>query len=374
MSKVSLRTKQLKGNRQRLYLDFYPAILHPDTGKLTRREFLKLFLYKKSYNENDRLHNKETKRIAENIRAKRQLEIQTGNYDFLAKYKGNESFLEWIKLKVAERAASKRNYQSWRSTYLHLYRFTKGTLFLKEVDAAFCERFRKYFLEAKCLNSIKPLHQNSAAGYFDVFKEAIREAHKENLLKKNVTEYVKSIPYQQPQREFLTYDELQAAVKIPCSDPVLKKAALFSALTGLRFSDILNLKWEELRQSDEHGNFLRKQIKKSGRFETMFISDQAYSILGESKEDQELVFAGLAYGNKTTTILKDWLVKAGVNRHITFHAFRHTYATLQITFGTDIYTLKDLLGQKDVKTTQIYARVIDERKKKAVDRIPRLQF
>lgn len=374
MSKVSLRTKTLKGNRERLYLDFYPPILHPDTGKSTRREFLKLYLYKSASKETERTHNKETKKIAESIRAKRQLDIQAGEYDFLSKYSGRENFLDWLKLKVKEREVSRVNYQSWRSTYLHLYRFTEGSLLLSNLDELFCERFRKYFLEAECLNTKRPLHQNSAAGYFDVFKEAVREAHKEKLLKTNVALYVKSIPYRQPEREFLTYEELQAAVKADCEDPVLKKAAIFSALTGLRFSDILNLKWEQVRYSEKEGHFLRKQIKKSGRFETMFISEQARSLMGKAQEKATLVFQGLHYGNKTTEILKNWLSKAGINRHITFHAFRHTYATLQITNGTSIYTLKDLLGQKDVKTTQIYARVIDERKKEAVGRIPELEM
>jgi site-specific recombinase XerD len=65
---------------------------------------------------------------------------------------------------------------------------------------------------------------------------------------------------------------------------------------------------------------------------------------------------------------------AGINRHITFHAFRHTFATLQISFGTDIYVLKDLLAQKNVQTTQIYARVLDQKKKEATGRIPEVDL
>ncbi|MBK7489711.1 MAG: tyrosine-type recombinase/integrase [Bacteroidales bacterium] len=54
---------------------------------------------------------------------------------------------------------------------------------------------------------------------------------------------------------------------------------------------------------------------------------------------------------------------------ITFHCARHTYATLQLTLGTDIYTVSKLLGHKDLKTTQIYAKIIDERKKEAANKI-----
>ena len=140
MSKVTLRTKALKGNRVRLYLDFYPAIPNPDTGKPTRREFLKLYLYKPASKETERTHNKETKKIAEAIRAKRQLQVQAEEYDFLSRHNGDTNFLEWLEKQVAERTASGINYQSWRSTYLHLHRFTEGQLPVKKLNQLFQRR------------------------------------------------------------------------------------------------------------------------------------------------------------------------------------------------------------------------------------------
>jgi site-specific recombinase XerD len=94
--------------------------------------------------------------------------------------------------------------------------------------------------------------------------------------------------------------------------------------------------------------------------------------LGEAQDPESSVFPGLIYKNKTTDNLKEWLKKAGIDRHITFHAFRHTFATLQLTHGTDIYTVSKLLHHKNVQTTQIYARVLNEKKKEAVNRIPKL--
>lgn len=370
MSKVTLRTKALKGNRIRLYLDFYPAIPHPDTGKPTRREFLKLFLYKPASKETERTHNKETKKIAEAIRAKRQLQVQAEEYDFLSRYSSDTDFLEWLKKKVQEREASGINYQSWRSTYLYLFRFAEGQLLLKKVDELFCEQFRAYFLRTHCLNSKRPLSNNSAASYFDVFKEAIRDAHKEGLLKKNPAEYVRSIPYRQTEREFLTLEELQIIARTKCDDPVLKKAALFSAFTGLRLGDLKNLHWRQVRDDQENGHYIRKQINKSQRFETLYISEQARSLLGQAKAEDQLVFPNLPPRTTMARLLDQWFERAGITRHIRFHAFRHTYATLQITFGTDIYTLKEMLGHKNVQTTQVYARIIDEKKKAAANVIP----
>ena len=68
-----------------------------------------------------------------------------------------------------------------------------------------------------------------------------------------------------------------------------------------------------------------------------------------------------------------WTKDAGIAKHVTFHVARHTYATMLLTYGADIYTVSSLLGHKSVATTQIYAKIVDEKKRKAVDMIPALE-
>lgn len=63
------------------------------------------------------------------------------------------------------------------------------------------------------------------------------------------------------------------------------------------------------------------------------------------------------------------MIRAGIDKHITFHCARHTYATLQLTLGTDIYTVSKLLGHKSLKTTEVYVNIIDEKKREAANRI-----
>ena len=373
MSSVTIREKALKGNRLSLYLDFYPGIPHPETGKLTRREFLKIHIYAKPKTSLERQENKEMKKIAEQIRAQRAIQIAKGDYEFLATNRGDENFLDFLKKKVEYRQKIQTNAQTWRSVYLHLYRFTEGNLLVKKVDKAFCERFKQYLLhEATALNSKRKIAHNTAASYFDVFKEAIYLAVDERLLKENPLLNVKSIPQRQPKREFLTLEELKAAIQADCPDPLLKQVAIFSALTGLRFKFLQNLKWKHVRHSEENGHFLRKEVEKAYSNEVIFINEQARELLGEAQDPESSVFPGLVYKNQTTDNLKEWLKKAGIDRHITFHAFRHTFATLQLTFGSDIYTVSKLLHHKNVQTTQIYARVLNEKKKEAVNRIPKL--
>lgn len=372
--KATLRKKAIKGNKESLYLDFYPPIIHPEKGKPTRREFLKLYIYKRPKGEAERLHNKETKKLAENIRAKRQIAIQNGNYGFLSKDYRIASFLHYIKEKVTKRKAEQRNYQAWKSTYLYLYRFANGHLTFGQVTEFYCKEFKKYLLNTHQLKSNKPLSHNAAVSYFNIFKEATQEAYLDKRFKENPAIRVKSIPPEESDREFLTMEELQAMAKVDCDDAILKKAALFSALTGLRWSDIQELKWSELQHSKETGHFLKFRIEKTNRPESLPLSEQARSLMGEERESSQKVFEGLKYRNNITTFLNRWATRAGVKKYLTFHCFRHTHATLQLSFGTDIYTVSKLLGHKNVETTQIYARVIDRKKREAVDKIPKLNF
>jgi hypothetical protein len=64
------------------------------------------------------------------------------------------------------------------------------------------------------------------------------------------------------------------------------------------------------------------------------------------------------------------MMRAGITKDITFHCARHTFAVLQLTLGTEIFTLSKLLGHSELKTTQIYAKIIDEKKREAVNKIP----
>lgn len=67
-----------------------------------------------------------------------------------------------------------------------------------------------------------------------------------------------------------------------------------------------------------------------------------------------------------------WIKTTGIKKHITFHCARHTFACLLLSYGTDIYTTSKLLGHTSVKTTEIYAHIVDEKKRAAVDNIPKL--
>lgn len=372
--KVTLREKPINDGRKSLYLDFYPPIPHPETGKPTRREFLGLYVYEKPRLDLERKHNKETRLLGENICAKRQLAVQSGHYGFLNKVVSNADFLAWFKAQAEEekqkRSIGSRN--NWMSVYQHLDYFSTGQLLATDVTEEFCRDFRQYLTKAKTLNANRSdkadLSHNSAAGYFTIFKTALKRAFESKVLELNPGERIKRLPTKETKREFLTMPELQALARADCDLPDLKRAALFSALTGLRYSDVAKLIWSEVHSNNDQHSLRFTQQKTEG-VETLPISESAYNLLGERTAGSEKVFPVLAYSAWQNLKLQQWCLRAGISRTITFHAFRHTFATLQLSLGTDLYTISKMLGHRSISTTQIYAKVVDQAKREAADKI-----
>jgi integrase len=384
--KVKLRQKAISGNRQTLYLDFYPPIKHPETGEPTRREFLGRYLFnefevtkdgkqkKVKLNPIDKQHNTETLQVAEQIRQKRdnQLnkpEIYSGyeREQLQMKERGELSFVEYFKKLTDKRKAS--NHDNWVSVYHYLEKFTNGNLKFAELNETFCNDFREHLLTTKShKNNKQSLSQNSAVSYFNKLKAALRQAYKDGYLRTDLNARVEPIKTAETQRNFLTIEELNKLVATDCQNPLLKKAGLFSALTGLRFSDIEKLIWEELEYIEGNGYFIKFHQQKTKGAEMMPISEQAFGLLEERKQPKDKVFEGLNY-TEIHRPLAVWLTKAGITKNITFHGFRHTFATLQLSAGTDIYTVSKMLGHRELKTTQVYAKIIDKTKREAANKI-----
>ena len=187
----------------------------------------------------------------------------------------------------------------------------------------------------------------------------------------NYASKVKSFEQAESQREYLIFDELQRLAKAECKYPVLKKAFLFLCLSGLRWSDINTLIWKEVRDEGDVSKVNFRQEKTDG-VEYLYISKQARELLGERQDPQERVFKGLKYGMTYNTEIVRWCNRAAVPKHITFHSARHTNAVLLLENGADIYTVSKRLGHRELRTTQIYAKIVDSKMKEAAEIIPEL--
>lgn len=370
---VKLRQRK-KGNRISLFLEYYSR------GR-REYEYLQLYLHpepaKGRLSKEEREQNKATLALAESICYKRHLEIKNGQYGFASDDLLDGSFIAYVETLAEQRKESKGNYGNWDSALKHLRKFSKNSdVLFRDLTIKWLERFREYLrIEAKTLHgnqateSAKYLSQNSQYSYFSKIRAAIRQARKEGIIKEDPTERVESIKMGDPQREFLTHEELTKMAKADCEIPILKSAFLFSALTGLRWSDVHKLTWSDVHHSKGLGNYIRFRQKKTKGAETLPISEDAVALMGQRGGEDERVFIGLKYSAWYNVKLQQWAMRAGISKTITFHCARHTYATLQLTLGTDIFTVSKMLGHKDLKTTQIYAKVIDEKKKEAANRI-----
>lgn len=238
-----------------------------------------------------------------------------------------------------------------------------------QINLKKCEDFRQFLLDApQGGNKSGTISQNTASTYFSIFKAGLKQAFIDGYFTSDISAKLKGIKEQETRREVLSVEELNTLAATPCDRPVMKQAALFSALTGLRHSDIKKLKWKEIQKDGDqyHINFTQKKTK---GVEYMPVSEQAYQLCGEPRQPEQLVFADLPDPSWISKPLERWIKSAGITRHITFHCFRHTYATLQLANGTDIYTVSKMLGHTNVKTTQVYAKIVDEKKEKAANTI-----
>ncbi|TDP00199.1 MULTISPECIES: site-specific integrase [unclassified Flavobacterium] len=283
------------------------------------------------------------------------------------KEKAKEDFIKYIASVAAKRHArsSKSIMINWERTIEFLKSYSKGRLVFSQIDSRMAEDFKLFLLAAPLGGGKKGiLSRNTAARYFSIFKAALKQAFIDGYLTVDLSSKIKGIPEQESRREYLTIKELNVLAETPCEKDVLKRAALFSALTGLRHSDIQKLRWKEINLEDDMAKLHFTQKKTRG-VEYMPISEQALQLCGEPRLPGQLVFEDLMDPSWISRPLKKWVESAGIKKNITFHCFRHTFATLQLSSGTDIYTVSKMLGHTNVKTTQIYAKVIDEKKNRA---------
>lgn len=377
---VRLRKRTLKDGRQSLYLDIYYV------GGARQYEYLRLYLLPDGTKE-AREANRRTMRMAEAVRAKRLMDYQSGRLGIPtgAEQNADADFVAFFyQLAVDRGEFNSGNGGNWRSAYLHLLGYTKNRpVPMRMVTQAWVEGFREYLLtEAICRNRSShlgemgeplPLSANSRQSYFAKMRAACHEAVRRHLLPSDPCDGVAGIPNEEVERPYLTLDEVKALAAVPCRYPSLRRAFLFSCLTGLRKSDIIKMRWKDVRQENGFTRIVFRQQKTKGQ-EYLDITPLAVQYLGERGEPDERPFEAFRYSSSTNAELRMWAARAGISKEITFHTGRHTFAVIMLELGTDIYTLQKLMGHKFIATTQIYAKLLDDAKRTAVSKIPTIEI
>lgn len=374
---VRLRTKALKNGNKSLYLDVY-------LDGMRRYEFLKLYLKpdKKEY----RIENSNTLKLANAIKAKRIIELQNKKYDFFDQDTVNADLIPYM-IQRAKNARGEGQIgqrgivgTAHRSAELLRQYANRETIPFKMVNKAFAAGYVQFLKNAKSKYG-NPLRKNTQHTLFRAFVTALNSAVRDGIINTNPTAQLS--PTEKPCKEnviktYLTVDELRKLydTDYPAS-PYTKQIFLFGCMCGLRFSDIQLLRWGNLDFQDNGSVTMTIKQKKTKLEISVPLSKEAIKLLPlrTNQEPNDFVFRG----EETIGLccvsyhLRKWVKMAGITKHVSFHTSRHTYATMLLTLGADLYTVSKLLGHTNIQTTQIYAEVINQKKQEAVDLIPSFQ-
>lgn len=371
---VKLRKRLRPSGNTALFLEFYIK------GKRTY-EYLNLYLVPEKTRA-DKERNRETLRFAETVRGKRLVEVQNGEYGFEGAYKLDTDFLDYYRMlceKRQQNPESLGNWGNWYSALKHLERYCRPGMTFRDVTPEFVQGFKDYLdktarvrdkrKKTETTEDRKPLSNASKVSYFNKLRACINQAFEDRIIPHNPLRGIEGFKLEEKERVYLTLEEVKAMAATECKYPVLRNAFLFSCLTGLRKSDIEKMTWSEVRQQGEFTRIVFKQ-KKTGGQEYIDINPQAVAFMGERRAPDAHVFPNFSYSSYYLMELKRWAVRAGITKDITFHSGRHTFAVLMLDLGADIYTVSKLLGHREIRTTQIYAKVMDKKKQEAAMLIP----
>lgn len=244
---------------------------------------------------------------------------------------------------------------------------------VEDVDKDFIIRFIRFLAyEAKETrhNGTKPLKKTTAQLYLSVFGSVFRKGVNEKRITHNPFDLIgnddrKPLSGSRPSRDYLTIEELQRLMATPIKNQTIKRAFLFACFTGLRISDISRLRWSDIREGNQR-IYLRLQMQKTKEFLSLKLNKNALRWL-PPKKAEGLVFDLPRFLGSVNGRIKTWVCRAGIDKRVSFHTSRHTFATMELSLGADLYVVSKLLGHANIDTTQIYADIIDKKRDEALD-------
>ncbi|WP_279065096.1 site-specific integrase [Muribaculum intestinale] len=373
---VRIRRKTLANGNVSLYLAIY-------INGRREYEFLKLYLVPEKTRA-DKERNKQTLALAGSIKAQRIVDIQRGAHGFKEDSREDTLFYDYYNALSEKRKKkeSSGNFGNWASCLRHLMKYDpRQSLTFADITPKWVQGFRDYLensaeafgCDRRVRRERRPLSQNSKHSYFNKLRTCLRQAYEDGIIRTNPMRGISGFSTREGTREYLTLEEVRAMAGTDCDYPEIKRAFLFACLTGLRRSDVEKLSWGDVTELNGRTRLVFRQ-KKTGGQEYLDITAQAAELIGVrgNAKAADRVFGDIRFPAETNNSLRIWALRAGIDKHISFHVARHTFAVMMLTLGTDIYTVSKLLGHRELRTTQIYAKIVDAKKQEAVDNIPKI--
>ena len=365
---VKVRTKKLANGVESYYLDIY-------YDGQRRYEFLKLYWLPET-NAKIKEQNRATLAAVETIKSQRIIELTKNKAGLKSSSALSRMLLtDWIEKYLADQTdRGVRGTKLIRSTRRLIETFNgKKRVRLSDIDKNYCLSFTNWLRNEYKTGQGNSLTPKSMSDYIGYFSAMLNAAIRADIIRENPfmsLSAVDRVKVPQSKREFLTIEEIKTLIDVDCPREDVKKAYLFSCYCGLRLSDIYALRWKDLTKDGEQW---RASVIMQKTTTPIFLplSNNAMKWLPErgNASDEGLIFGTLPAEPNINKNLKKWIDAAGIVKHITFHTARHTFATMMLTLGADLYTTSKLLGHTNVQTTQIYAKIVDKKKVAAINLI-----
>lgn len=370
---VKIRYKKVANGNLSLYLDIY------QNGKRIY-EFLKMYLIPE-VDEAAKAANKKTMELAESIKAQKIIQINTSSHG-LSNQKERSKVLLRDYIRSFAQTKGKSTMQNLNSLAYHLERYREVDIQMGKIDKYYIMDFIDYLEDAEIehteRNKGRKLSKNSQAMYFKCLKMALDEAVADDIIPSNpilaIKKKYRPSGEKAPKREFLTAEELKKFADTDFPNDLLKRAFMIGCLTGLRHCDIKQMKWGNVGIIRNGVECISVIQEKTDSPVDIPINDNIRKWLPQrgNASKNDLVFSGLITLGRSNEILPKWAKMAGINKHLTFHVSRHTFAVLAIDNGIDLYTVSKLLGHQNITVTQIYAEVLDSAKAEAMQKMSAL--
>jgi integrase len=363
---VRLREKELTGGVRSLYLDIYV------NGKRSY-EFLKLYLIPET-NPQAKVQNENTMRAASTIKLNRILEI-TNNKAGLKNTSVRAKMLlkDWMEtFRQAQEQKGVKDQKLIHNT-VHALTAYNINVAMRDVNRDYIIGLTNFLRNDYRSPRGKKLKDYSVINYLGCLRNALNMAVREDVIADNPIMKLSAqdkVKAPESQREFLTIEEVQQLEATDSPYPHIKQAFLFACYTGLRCSDVRSITWGKIVKDGEKYRLHTVMFKTKRPF-YIPLSKKAMQWMPErgDKTDDDLIFENIPIQVNTKLYLQPWLDKAGITKPITFHCSRHTFGTMMLTLGADIYTTSKLMGHTKVEVTQIYAKIINKKKDDAVSLI-----
>ncbi|PVW12165.1 tyrosine-type recombinase/integrase [Marixanthomonas spongiae] len=302
---------------------------------------------------------KQKQSIVNKIKADLEIDLANQSNGIISRKLKKASFLDYFN-ELAEKK-NPNTKSTWNNALKHIIEFHGPKLKFEDVTERWLEKFSQY-LQSN-------LSQNSARTYFQKVRTALNQAVKHKIILNNPTRFIDSPKKEEKEMVFLKKEEVQEIIQTDFFDNEVKNAFLFGCYTGLRFSDIKSLQWKHLKD-----NSIRLTQTKTKGVVYIPLNENANKILSNQDVNRDNVFELSNFNSSVNRTLRKLIKKTTINKDVSFHSSRHTFATLLISSGVNVYTVSKLLGHKDIKSTLVYAKVINEEKEKAVNSMPKFNF